>query len=202
MADEASDLLNRDARVGHQRDEAVPKLARCPFCRVEAETGLSPFLLECAKQGKTGRFQVLSIDRVQPPPDVAERLGVSAKTKSVLRRENVFYADDDPVNRVTTYVPWSIARGTGLLQDEVPHQFGIIAPDAPEAPEAMNMSQRTDRNAAHCPGRSLQPQRCFASRCAGRACGAPLTPETSTGPAGLTAGARPKARPDRRAANH
>jgi GntR family transcriptional regulator len=89
------------------------------------DTGLSPFLLECAKQGKTGRFEVLSIDRVKPPPDVAKRLGVSDKTKSVLRRENVFYADDDPVNRVTTYVPWSIAKGTGLLQAEVPHRFGI-----------------------------------------------------------------------------
>jgi GntR family transcriptional regulator len=89
------------------------------------ETGLSPFLLECAKQGKTGRFEVLSIDRVQPSPDVAERLGVSVKAKSVLRRENVFWADDDPVQRVTTYIPWSIAKGTGLLQEEVPHQFGI-----------------------------------------------------------------------------
>jgi GntR family transcriptional regulator len=90
------------------------------------DTGLSPFLLECAKQGKTGRFEVLSIDRLQPPPEVAERLGVSPKTKSVLRREKVFYADDDPVERVTTYIPWSIAKGTGLLQDEVPHQFGIL----------------------------------------------------------------------------
>jgi len=89
------------------------------------DTGLSPLLLECAKQGKTGRFEVLSIDRVQPPPDVAERLGVPARTKSVLRRENVFYADDDPVERVTTYIPWTIAKGTGLLRDEVPHQFGI-----------------------------------------------------------------------------
>lgn len=89
------------------------------------ETGLSPFLLECAKQGKTGRFEVLSIDRVQPPPEVADRLNVSATAKSVLRRENVFYADADPVNRVTTYIPWSIAEGTGLLEDEVPHQFGI-----------------------------------------------------------------------------
>jgi hypothetical protein len=26
---------------------------------------------------------------------------------------------------VTTYIPWSIAKGTGLLQGEVPHQFGI-----------------------------------------------------------------------------
>ena len=29
------------------------------------------------------------------------------------------------MNRVTTYVPWTIARDTGLLQVEVPHQFGI-----------------------------------------------------------------------------
>jgi GntR family transcriptional regulator len=89
------------------------------------DTGLSPFKLECAKQGKTGRFQVLDIDRVQPPPGVAERLGVSKEDKSVLRRENVFFADDDPVERVTTYIPWSIAEGTGLLEEEVPHQFGI-----------------------------------------------------------------------------
>src|SRR5215469_2029215 len=87
------------------------------------ESGLSPFLLECAKQGKTGRFEVLSIDRVQPPAEVAERLNVSAKSKSVLRRENVFYADSDPVHRVTTYIPWAIAKDTGLLQDEVPHPY-------------------------------------------------------------------------------
>jgi len=89
------------------------------------ESGLSPFLLECAKQGKTGRFEVLSIGRVQPPAEVAERLNVSAKTRSVLRRENVFYADSDPVHRVTTYIPWSIANTTSLLQDEVPHPYGI-----------------------------------------------------------------------------
>ena len=57
------------------------------------------------------------------------------------------------------------------------------------------VSQRAGRNAAHCPDWPLQPQRCFASRCAGRTCGAPLTPETSASPAGLTARARPEARP-------
>jgi GntR family transcriptional regulator len=89
------------------------------------ESGLSPFLLECAKQGKTGRFEVLSIERVQPPAEVAERLNMSPHTKSVLRRENVFYADDDPVHRITTYIPWPIAKGTGLLQEDVPHPYGI-----------------------------------------------------------------------------
>ena len=66
--------------------------------------------------------------------------------------------------------------------------------------EAVKMSQRPGRNAAHCPGWPLQPQRCFASRCAGRAFGTLLTLETSASPAGLTARARPEARPETRAA--
>ena len=43
----------------------------------------------------------------------------------MLRRENVFYSDADPVHRVTTYVPWTIAEGTSLLEAEVPHPYGI-----------------------------------------------------------------------------
>jgi len=56
---------------------------------------------------------------------VIERLGVSAKTKSVLRRENVFYADVDPGEPGHHLIAWLIASGTSLLQEEVPHQFGI-----------------------------------------------------------------------------
>jgi GntR family transcriptional regulator len=89
------------------------------------ESGLSPFLIECERAGKVGRFEVLSIDRAQPPRDVAERLHVDGSSASVVRRENIFWADEDPVYRVTTYIPWVIAEGTGLLQDVVPHQYGI-----------------------------------------------------------------------------
>lgn len=38
------------------------------------------------------------------------------------------------------------------------------------------------RRAAQGTGPPLQPQRCFASRCAGRASGAPLTPGDRCGP--------------------
>jgi GntR family transcriptional regulator len=89
------------------------------------ESGMSPFLLECAKQGKTGRFEVLSTNRIEPGEDVAARLEVPADSESVLRRENVFYADADPVHHVTTYIPWPIAEGTGLLEPEVGHPYGI-----------------------------------------------------------------------------
>jgi GntR family transcriptional regulator len=89
------------------------------------ETGLSPFLIECSRQGKAGRFDVLRIERGAPPEPIASRLHVAANTKSVLRRDNVFYADADPVSLVTTYIPWTIAQGTGLLEPVVPHPYGI-----------------------------------------------------------------------------
>lgn len=104
---------------------AVIRLGSDRYSPRYRETGLSPFLVECAKQGKAGRFEVLSVERMQPPADVAARLGLPADEQSVLRRENVFWADSDPVQRVTTWVPWSIAEGTGLLDDEVGHQYGI-----------------------------------------------------------------------------
>ncbi len=43
----------------------------------------------------------------------------------MLRRENVFWADSDLMQRVTTWIPWLIAEGTGLLLDDVPHPYGI-----------------------------------------------------------------------------
>jgi GntR family transcriptional regulator len=89
------------------------------------ETGLSPFLLECAKQGKAGRFEILSIERMVPPPEVAACLNLPTDSESVLCRENVFWAAADPVQRVTTWIPWQIAEGTSLLNEVVGHPYGI-----------------------------------------------------------------------------
>lgn len=117
-------VIQRRGRIVRPRVQLI-RLGNDRYSPRYRETGLSPFLLECSKQGKTGRFEVLSIDQVQPSADVATELGVDTSTASVLRRENVFYADDDPVHRVTTYIPWDIAEDTGLLEEEIPHQFGI-----------------------------------------------------------------------------
>jgi GntR family transcriptional regulator len=80
------------------------------------ETGLTPFRLEMQRQGKTARVEVISIERAAPPHDVAERLSVPADEDSVLRRENNYYADDEPVQLVTTYIRWADADGTPLMQ--------------------------------------------------------------------------------------
>ncbi|MFJ1786742.1 GntR family transcriptional regulator [Streptomyces anulatus] len=80
------------------------------------ESGLTPFRLEAKKQGKTARIDVVSIANEEPPDDVAERLGVPADTTSVVHRENHYYADEEPVQIVSTYLKWSEAEGTLLTQ--------------------------------------------------------------------------------------
>ncbi|MEV7143244.1 GntR family transcriptional regulator [Streptomyces tauricus] len=131
--DEALKLLGQQGIITSEWGRGVFVREAKPLLRLGSdryspkyrEQGLSPFLLECAKQGKTGRFQVLSIERMRPDKELANRLKLSEKAKSVLRRENIFWADDDPVYRVTTWIPWTLAQGTGLLEEDVPHQFGI-----------------------------------------------------------------------------
>ncbi|WP_217243291.1 GntR family transcriptional regulator [Streptomyces sp. AC555_RSS877] len=82
------------------------------------ETGLTPFRLEAKRQGKVARIEVPSIAREKPPADVAERLKVPADEESVVHRENHYFADDEPVQIVSTYLRWEEAQGTLLMQQK------------------------------------------------------------------------------------
>ncbi|MBY8886826.1 GntR family transcriptional regulator [Streptomyces sp. PTM05] len=79
-------------------------------------TGLTPFRLECQRQGKIPRIDVPSIARETPPADIAERLKVPADEESVVHRENHYFANDEPVQIVSTYLRWEEAQGTLLMQ--------------------------------------------------------------------------------------
>jgi GntR family transcriptional regulator len=108
-----------------RRPEPLIRLGNQRYARQYRDAGLSPFLLECAKQGKAGRFEVLHIDRHIPPDAVADDLGLPRGERNVLTRENIFWAGGDPVHRVTTWIPWHIADGSGLLEEDIPHPYGI-----------------------------------------------------------------------------
>ncbi|WP_460495895.1 GntR family transcriptional regulator [Glycomyces tarimensis] len=82
--------------------------------RLREETGLSPYRAEVQRQGKSARVDCTAIERVQPPPEIAERLDVAHDEESVVRRENWYYADDEPVQVGVTYIPWEIAERTVL----------------------------------------------------------------------------------------
>ncbi len=56
------------------------------------------------------------MSRSPHPFDVAERLKASPEEPSVLRWCNTYYADDEPLQVVTTYIRWADAEDTPLLQ--------------------------------------------------------------------------------------
>jgi hypothetical protein len=81
-----------------------------------------------------------------------------------------------------------------------PGQPGRAVVVAQVRPSPSKSHSSSGRNAAHCPGRPLRRQgRSLRSRRQGD--GRKRLPLTSAAPAGLTARARPKARPERRAAH-
>jgi GntR family transcriptional regulator len=86
--------------------------------KLRDETGLSPFHAEVQAQGRVPNACLTSIERVAPPKHIAERLGVNPMTKSVVRRENWYFADAEPVQLGVTYIPWEIARGSVLASGD------------------------------------------------------------------------------------
>ncbi|MFJ4784431.1 GntR family transcriptional regulator [Streptomyces sp. NPDC088794] len=86
------------------------------YAHKNRETGLTPFRLEARRQGKEARIDVVSVARERPPQDIAERLSVPADDESVLHRENHYFADDEPMQIVSTYLRWDEAQNTPLTQ--------------------------------------------------------------------------------------
>ncbi|WP_078857070.1 GntR family transcriptional regulator [Streptomyces sp. NBRC 109706] len=86
------------------------------YSKKNRESGLTPFRLEAKKQGKVARIEVVGIDRERPSQEIAERLGVSPDADSVLHRENHYFADEEPVQIVSTYLRYEEVEGTLLMQ--------------------------------------------------------------------------------------
>lgn len=80
------------------------------------ETGLTPFRLEAKRQGKVARIEVVDISREAPLPEIAERLAVSGEEPTVIHRENHYFADEEPVQIVSTYLRADEAIGTRLME--------------------------------------------------------------------------------------
>ncbi|MEV6630080.1 UTRA domain-containing protein [Actinoplanes sp. NPDC051470] len=76
--------------------------------RMREDTGASPFRIEVSRQGRTPHAECRSVTQQPAPPDVADRLLIDPHTV-VICRENRYYADDEPVQNGTTYIPIGVA---------------------------------------------------------------------------------------------
>jgi GntR family transcriptional regulator len=125
-AREAITLLRNEGLVEAQQGKGVFVRERPAFLRLgparysrslRRQTGLSPFGAELLQQDRQGHSDCTSVKKVRPPADVADRLSVSPKTKSVVERENWYYAEDTPVQVCWTYIPIEIAEGSVLARN-------------------------------------------------------------------------------------
>ena len=85
--------------------------------RARNETGLSPFRIEVQRQGRTPHTECRSVVTVQPSAEIAQRLGL-AEGEEVVRRENWYFADDEPVQVGVTYIPVSVVTGSPLATEK------------------------------------------------------------------------------------
>ncbi|MEU7038143.1 GntR family transcriptional regulator [Streptomyces sp. NPDC046237] len=74
-----------------------------------------PWMSEAAKRQQVGRSQLLDVDVVVPPQEVAEALGLEDGERAVLRKQ-VLFLDEEPTELTRSYYPLSLVEGTAVLE--------------------------------------------------------------------------------------
>lgn len=75
------------------------------------------FATEVREMGHEPKSVLVQLGPVTPPAAVAEALRFEVDEVAAIRRRHMF-ADDVPVQIATSYVPWSIAAGTAITQED------------------------------------------------------------------------------------
>lgn len=101
-------------RLGHDR-----------FARRHRKAGKAAFLADAEAAGRVPEVEVLQVEPVDADPEIAKRLGVRAGSKVLLRRR-LYSVDGHPVEIASSYLPWSIVKGTPIA-DPDPGPGGIYA---------------------------------------------------------------------------
>lgn len=83
--------------------------------RTRRDSGVSNFNAEAAAQGKRAKQQILSVEEVPAPAEIAERLNIPAGT-SVIARRRLFVVDDEPMQFCDGYYPVDLFRGTAVAE--------------------------------------------------------------------------------------
>ncbi|MGH9209858.1 MAG: GntR family transcriptional regulator [Acidimicrobiales bacterium] len=95
------------------------------FARRHRQAGKAAYLAEAEQTKVTPRVEVLFVGREPAPPEPASQLGLDRGADVLVRRRR-YLSDDQPTELATSYVPWHLAEGTAMV-DENPGPGGIYA---------------------------------------------------------------------------
>lgn len=85
------------------------------YLKPPAQDQRDPWIESTARAGRVGTQQLLEVTEVDPPPVVAEALGLGADDRVVVRRRLILL-DGAPVELADSYYPLDIAAGTPLAE--------------------------------------------------------------------------------------
>ena len=101
----------------------VRRLASDRFARRHRKAGKAAFLAESAQLGAQADVDMIQINEMPAPPEIAERLN---HTGPVIVRSRRYSLNETPVEAATSYIPSDLAMGTPIA-DPNPGPGGIYA---------------------------------------------------------------------------
>jgi GntR family transcriptional regulator len=103
----------------------VRRLGSDRFARHHRDRGKAAFIAEVEGLGSRPTVDRIEVTEEQPPDDIATRLGLTRRAKTVVRRRR-YLVDGHPVETAMSYIPATIARGTPIVEPN-PGPGGIYA---------------------------------------------------------------------------
>jgi GntR family transcriptional regulator len=101
------------------------RLAYDRFARRHREAGKSAYDAEAEAEKVTAFVDQINVHADKASAEVAGRLGLRKGAK-VLVRSRRYLSDDQPTEIATSYIPWELARGTKMVEEN-PGPGGIYA---------------------------------------------------------------------------
>jgi GntR family transcriptional regulator len=101
----------------------VRRLASDRFARRHRKAGKAAFIAESEQVGAQADVDMIQVNEMRAPPEIAERLN---HTGPVIVRSRRYSLDGTPVEAATSYIPADLAKGTPIA-DPNPGPGGIYA---------------------------------------------------------------------------
>ncbi|MFI1581806.1 GntR family transcriptional regulator [Embleya sp. NPDC020630] len=83
--------------------------------RHRRDTGVANYNAEATAQGLQAKQEILAVEIIPAPAEIAERLGVGAETPVILRRRR-FFVNGEPMQNVDGYYPADLFAGTPVAE--------------------------------------------------------------------------------------
>ena len=103
----------------------VRRLASDRFAQRHRKEGKAAFTVEAEQAGAEARVDMIKVTEERPPAEAAERLGLGARDRAVVRSRR-YLLDGRPVETAVSYIPADLAKGTPIA-DPNPGPGGIYA---------------------------------------------------------------------------